>query len=400
MLIRYTLFGLFLINLLACQNSGQSSEEKLQGQWHGHFVAHKGEWNQFANFDFVNDTVIVSSIPDSTNYGNLFSSYNIDTFFKDFTVQITKDSVYYWSNKDESFSFDCNFCGRLAKGRLPNFAEYYLSLVPVKPFSLPIVNVEGTNKPIVSNISSHHDSVPIFITQHTVIGSDGTTKMLPQVWMQYGATVYSDLKEISNTVAQMQMGHGQSYPYLFFFIDEAVTMEAIDAVVFSLPVNARKHLMYLLNEGSPEFSMVSANQIATLAIVQDYYQANLPYFNTYDSLVPLAPYTFGPQKHAIFYGNRKIASDNPIDVFLTVDQLFIGSAPIDVSKLGNAVEPMLRINGGISLGFEGNVTYGRFLEVYAILKGLKDNEGYSTWVDYYSLDVYRSLKPEFSIEQY
>lgn len=393
---RVVFVALVLTNFIACQNK----EEKLQGDWHGYFVAQGGAWIELANFNFTADSMFVSSMPDVESFGSSTSIYAIDSFFQGLSFERIGDTAYYWSGKDKKFSFDCNLCGRIVKGRFPNFAQYYLSTSPVQPMRLPIINKAGVKKSFKDNTGRNHDSVPVFIMQQEVKAADGTMQLLPEVSMRYGGSLVKGLKEVSYAIALMQQGHGQSFPFVFFFIDEAVPMEAVDATVFALSVNAIKGLMYLQNSGATEFSLISLNSLSYFSVVKDFYKATLPYFDIYDTLVYMPPYTFGPDRYPIVYGSTTFLTENPIDIFLTSDKLYLGNKPIVLGELEAAVKPLLVPNGAITLGFDGKVPYARFMEVYTTLKQVKDKDGYAVPIEYYPLSVYQNLNPKFSIEAY
>ncbi len=79
---RVAFVALVLTNFIACQ----SKEERLQGDWHGYFVAQGGAWIELANFNFTADSMFVSSMPDVESFGSSSSSYAIDSFFKVFRL--------------------------------------------------------------------------------------------------------------------------------------------------------------------------------------------------------------------------------------------------------------------------------------------------------------------------
>ncbi|CAN5393839.1 hypothetical protein BH09BAC1_BH09BAC1_22470 [soil metagenome] len=137
-------------------------------------------------------------------------------------------------------------------------------------------------------------------------------------------------------------------------------------------------------------------------MVQDYYKTLLPYFDIYDSQGSAIPFHFGPQKYSIVNQGSDTSNESAIDIFLTNGCLYLGSKSIVVNKLADSVDSILRTkekSAFITLGFEGKVSYADFLEVYAILAQIKSNAPH-VGLDYYPLDVYRSLRPNFKIDNY
>lgn len=388
---------IFVLGLLLMLVACTSNKEKMQGQWHGHWVVGNGHWQNYTNWNVVNDSIVIEFLPDEWSLNPDTRLFSFDTILANSNFKFYADSVIIWSANDGSFSTGCEACFKLARGRYTDFPQQYLKTHMFGPYSVPVIN-----KPIhvVENAvidSFFYDSLPVFINKRPFLTLDSIEMDLTTLALHGSLGSTEDLHEWAQSIDGRFFTSSMKHNgVLVFFVDPSVPMVEVDAILSQVYPKHAVNLAYLQAENASEFSMVPFRRFLPDEVVSMYYDTLLPYFDFRPDMKMSPVKTFGPLKYPVVYTTEYRVDECPIDVFMTKEGMFLESKAIKEEALTEAIDSIACSTTEkklVTVGYDNQVRYDEFLSLYILLRA-----HYS--VHAYPLDAYRAFVPTFTIESY